>query len=121
MPKTQNQNPSNNWVFLPIKKGCIAKRTDTFILIKLAQGKSVILNTKFVREKETEEFIYASVPSDYTFLMRATRYDEEQKKFVVVSEDKIDGEMLLHYIREIEVACKQGHELKEVLDYYFMR
>ena len=74
MNEQQNQvvdtpNPTReentNWVFIPLLKNSIIKRTDKYVLFDVDGVASGILNTTFLRKKESEQYVYFSVPADY--------------------------------------------------------
>ena len=53
------------WVFIPLAKKHIIKRTDTYVLFDIDGIASGIIGAKFLRKKETEETVFFSVPQDY--------------------------------------------------------
>ena len=68
--QTSNQNPSENskkkdWVLVVIRTLLIVKRTENYVLFKLPNGYSAIINAKFLRKKEHEDKIFLSVPENY--------------------------------------------------------
>lgn len=74
MKKTQEvkqatQNPtekeSTNWVFIPLLKGHILKRTDGYVLFDVDGTASGIISAKFLRKKETDDMVFFSVPAEY--------------------------------------------------------
>lgn len=73
MKKTNQEETKNltgkeeqtNWVFIPVKKTHILKRTDKYVLFDVDGVASGIINAVFLRKKETEDFVFFSVPADY--------------------------------------------------------
>lgn len=75
-----NENQTNNplerkegqeeWVFLPVSKKHIIKRTDTYVLIDVDGVASGIISAKFLRKKETEDMLFFSVPATYEIKCR---------------------------------------------------
>ena len=63
---TQNtERKETKWIFLPLLKAHIYKRTDTYILFDVDGIASGIISAKFLRKKETEDMVYFSLPEDY--------------------------------------------------------
>ena len=56
---------NNDWVFIPLSKKHLIKRTDTYVLFDVDGVASGIINAKFLRKKETEDMLFFSVPADY--------------------------------------------------------
>ena len=118
--QTPNQNPSeSNWIFIPVTKELIAKRTDKYVLIKLPCGRSAILNSVFLRKKETEQKVFLSIPEDYEITFRRTRYNPTAKKFEIVDEVNSNARELLDEIKYYNQCVKEGHETAEILDFDF--
>lgn len=120
MKNNQNHlegSKEKDWVFLAIKKVLIAKRTDQFVLVKLSYGQSAIINAKFLRKKESEEYIYASLPYDYKISIRQTEFALEDSKWHVVSEKTIFPRQLHWELYFIDKCVKEGKDLKELLEY----
>ena len=59
-----------NWVFIPLLKNHILKRTDAYILFDVDGIASGIISAKFLRKKETDEMVFLSVPEDYEVNVR---------------------------------------------------
>lgn len=53
------------WVFIPLLKAHILKRTDSYVLFDVDGIASGIISAKFLRKKETEDMVFFSVPADY--------------------------------------------------------
>ena len=120
--KKENQNHlensnENNWVFVAIRKDLIAKRTDDYVLVKLSSGYSVIINAKFLRKKEGENHIYASMPYDYKIKARQTEYVVEDKKWHTTDERDIFPRQLTWQLHLVEKELENGKELVNILEY----
>lgn len=100
-------------------KTLVAKRTETYVLIKLSEGQSAIINTKFLRKKESDDTIYFSVPEDYTIRVRRTKYNPSSKKYELVSESDVSPKDIYNELRFIKQSLNEGHQLDEILDYAF--
>lgn len=62
---TGEKEISNEWVFVPLLKKHILKRTETYILFDVDGVASGIVNAKFIRKKESDEMVYLSLPASY--------------------------------------------------------
>ena len=116
-PTTQNHLENGNWTFMAIRKECVVKRTSDYVLIKVRNGGSVILNAKFVRAKESETMIYVSVPNDYDIKLRYTKFDEETERYVVVKERIIHAPQLHTLVKMTEKELKTN-DVKDVLAFH---
>lgn len=105
-------------MFLVIAKQLIAKATTEYVLIKLSCGQSVILSTKFFREKKTEENVFASVPEDYKIKLRRTKYNPSAKKYELVSEETINAWGLREELKLIDEYW-ESCDLEDILDFDF--
>lgn len=113
----ENSTQKNNWVFLAIRKDLIAKRTDKFVLIKLAYGYSAIINAKFIRNKESDTHIFASVPYDYKINVRQTAFNPNENKWVIADEKTRYAKQISWDLHIIEEQLKNGQELSSILEY----
>lgn len=52
-------------MFVPLLKKHIIKRTETYVLFDVDGTASGIVNTKFLRKKESDEMVYLSLPENY--------------------------------------------------------
>ena len=101
--ENQVQTPSEEvakttqWVFIPLPKALILKRTDKYILFKVGDG-SAVVSTKFKRAKEHEDTIFLSVPENYNFGVKYNSYDAEQKKFVTTKEIECPANAMRDYL-----------------------
>lgn len=119
--QTSNQNPSENskkkdWVLVAIRTLLIAKRTENYVLFKLPNGYSAIINAKFLRKKENENYVYASLPYDYQVKIRQTKLGED-KKWHVIDEQTIFPRQLTWRLHTIEEELKNGNALEDILAY----
>lgn len=62
---SQEKKVTAEWVFIPLLKKHIYKRTDTYILFDVNGKSTGIINAKFLRKKETEDMVFISLPADY--------------------------------------------------------
>ncbi len=121
MKENQNQNhlensKKNDWVLVAIRKSLIAKRTEDYLLVKLAYGYSVIISAKFLRKKESEEFVYASLPYDYKINARQTELGED-KHWHIVDERNLFPRQLTWELHVVEEQLKDGQPLEDILAY----
>ena len=122
MKENQSQNHLENskttdWVLVAVRKSLIAKRTDDYVLVKLAYGYSVIISAKFLRKKESEEFIYASLPYDYKINARQTEYATEDQKWHIVDERTLYPRQLTWELHVVEELLKSGKKLEDIVQY----
>ena len=68
----QNTKTSKEWVFVPVKKVNLLKRTEDYVLFLIGENTTAIVSSKFVRQKESDDFIYISLPDDYSVSTRQT-------------------------------------------------
>ena len=75
--KTMNEQLNQNqerketeWIFIPLLKAHILKRTEKYVLFDVDGIASGIVNAKFLRKKETEDYVFLSVPADYEINVR---------------------------------------------------
>lgn len=88
-PSEQVAN-NTNWVFIPLPKALILKKTDKYILFKVGDG-SAVVSTKFKRAKEHEDMVFLSVPETYNFGVKYNSYDAESKKWVTIKECDVNA------------------------------
>ena len=67
------------WIFVPVAKSRIIKNLDKAVLIRINFDHSTILPTKFKRAKETDKFIYFSLPEDFQYNVRTTVKHDDGK------------------------------------------
>lgn len=96
-PKAQEGANTTHWVFIPLAKALILKRTDKFILFKVGDG-SAIVSAKFKRAKESDTHIFLSVPETYNFGVKYNEYDAESKKFVTYKEVEVPADKMKEYL-----------------------
>ena len=91
--QTNNQNQNllegekNEWVFIPLLKAHILKRTDTYVAFLVDGIASGIISAKFLRKKETETMVYFSVPATYEVNCRVREF--VNGKWVTTLETKV--------------------------------
>lgn len=81
----ENKTTKNEWVFIPVRKDTILKRTETYVLFKVSERATAIISSKFVRKKENEDFIFVSLPQDYKVNWRMTQYNQTTRKYYDVA------------------------------------
>lgn len=85
MEQNKTNKQTTNWVFIPLVKKHIIKRTDKYVLFKINNsGSSAIVSASFIRKKETDKFIYLSLPETYEVNCRTTEF--KNGKWVVTNE-----------------------------------
>lgn len=84
-PNAQESANTTQWVFIPLAKALILKKTEKFILFKVGDG-SAIVSAKFKRAKESDTHIFLSVPKTYEFTIKYNSYDQDAKKWVTTRE-----------------------------------
>lgn len=62
---TNEEEISKEWVFIPLLKKHIIKRTNDYLLFNIDGVASGIVNAKFIRKKESDEMVYLSLPATY--------------------------------------------------------
>lgn len=80
-------------------------------------GYSAIINGKFLRKKESDEFVYASLPYDYKISVRQTEYDAESKEWHVVDEKTMFPRQITWSLHVLEEQLKNGQKLEDILAY----
>ena len=80
-------------------------------------GYSAIINGKFLRKKESDEFVYASLPYDYKISVRQTEYDTESKEWHVVDEKTMFPRQITWSLHVLEEQIKSGQKLEDILAY----
>ena len=86
----EEKNTQTNWVFIPLLKKHILKRTDTYILFDVDGVASGIVNAKFVRKKESDTMVYLSLPANYEVNCNVREKNEGRwvttKKYILTAE-----------------------------------
>ena len=66
------------------------KRTETYVLFRVNDA-SAIINAKFIRKKETEDYIFLSVPPTYDISVKYNVYEngkwQTKKQLSVTAKD----------------------------------
>lgn len=83
--------PETNWVFVPVHKSRIIKTLAKAIILKLDSVSSTILPLIFKRKKETENFIFFSLPEDFKMNIRTSSYVDGQGFVNMDSLYSLDG------------------------------
>ena len=117
--ETANTNPSveegkERWVFIPVYKKLVLKRTDTYLLIRVRDA-SAIISTKFLRKKESENYIYLSVPPTYDVQLRVREYDGS--KWQTTKEFNLNAQQLAPVIKQFNVEYSAKEEPQESLPF----
>ena len=89
--EVNHEEKNTNWVFIPLLKKHIIKRTETYILFDVDGTASGIVNAKFLRKKESDEMVYLSLPADYEVNCNVREKVEGRwtttKKYVITAEE----------------------------------
>lgn len=87
--KTEGQQ--TEWVFIPLVKKHIIKRTDKYVLFNVDGVASGIINAKFLRKKESDDMVYFSLPANYEVNCNVREKVDGQwtttKKFVITAQE----------------------------------
>ena len=65
---TNQESPKEvckEWVFIPLLKRHVLKRTATYLLFDIDGVASGIVNAKFIRKKESDDMLFLSLPATY--------------------------------------------------------
>ena len=65
MERPLEKGEPKEWVFIPLLKKHIIKRTETYLLFDVDGTASGIVSAKFLRKKESDEMVYLSLPASY--------------------------------------------------------
>ena len=89
--EVNHEEKNTNWVFIPLLKKHIIKRTETYVLFDVDGVASGIVNAKFLRKKESDEMVYLSLPSDYEINCNVRENIggkwQTTKKYVITAEE----------------------------------
>ena len=96
--QTNQENTKKEWVFLPLLKTNVLKRTDTYVLIDIDGTASGIISAKFLRKKETDDKVFFSIPEDYEINCRVRELKD--MKWVTTKEFKVNPKVLKSLIIE---------------------
>lgn len=97
-------NTEKKWVFIPVMKENIIKRTPTYVLIDVDGTASGIISAKFLRKKETDDFVFFSIPEDYEINCRVREYDGS--KWQVVKEHIVKAVDIKELIVAYNKVCQ---------------
>lgn len=111
--KTDN-GQQTEWVFIPLPKDLVIKKTEKYVLFQVGDNISSIVSAKFKRKKESENFIYLSVPANYMFGIKETRYNEETHKWETMRQKDLSAKLMrkyLNYFDEDEVMDNEWNDI----------
>ena len=101
--EVNHEEKNTNWVFIPLLKKHIIKRTETYILFDVDGQASGIVNAKFLRKKESDEMVYLSLPANYEVNCNVREKVEGRwtttKKYVITAEEL--RPLVLDYNKEL--------------------
>lgn len=75
----------------------ILKRTNDYVLFKL-NGGSAIINGKFIRNKESEEYIFISLPPTYQVAVRTRDFIDG--KWVTTQQHQVSANDIVSLVKE---------------------
>lgn len=75
------QKMEQNWVFLPVHKSRIIKELDKATLIVVDDFSSTILPKVFRRAKESDTYIYYSLPATFQANIRISMKNEKSRRY----------------------------------------
>lgn len=90
----------------------IIKRTPTYVLFDVDGTASGIISAKFLRKKETEDFVFFSVPEDYEITCRVREYDGSRWQVVkeYVTKAKDIKELIVAYNKVCQHKAKVSRD-----------
>ena len=98
-----HEEKTTNWVFIPLLKKHIIKRTATYILFDVDGSASGIINAKFLRKKESDDMVYLSLPADYVITCNVREKIgglwQTVKKYTITAEEL--RPLVLQYNKEL--------------------
>lgn len=87
----EREEISKNWVFVPLLKKHIIKRTETYVLFDVDGTASGIVNAKFLRKKESDDMVFLSLPANYEVNCNVREKVEGRwtttKKYIITAEE----------------------------------
>ena len=90
-PNPTGKEEPKAWVFIPLLKAHILKRTDTYVLFDVDGVASGIVNAKFLRKKESDTMVYLSLPATYEVNCNVREKIEGRwqttKKYIITAEE----------------------------------
>lgn len=72
------------------------KRTENYVLFRVGDA-SAIINAKFLRKKETEDYVFLSVPAKYDIAIRWREYKDG--KWQTIKTSNVNAEELAPVMR----------------------
>ena len=118
MENKKMNEKQNNWVFLPVHKSRIIKELDKATLIKIDFDRTTILPKVFRRAKETDEYIFYSLPKDFNANVRVSVQNEKTRRYEHT--DKLVNVTNLHDLNipmrdyETEIEEDVGNNIEEL-------
>lgn len=79
--ETKNPNTNEEWVFVPVHKTRVIKYLEKAILISVDFDRSTILPKVFKRTKEDKEYIYFSLPKDFSANIRISVRNPQTRRY----------------------------------------
>lgn len=73
MTTNKTLGEKKEWVFVPVHKTRVLKALERCYIIKCTKDTSTILPAVFKRAKETDEYIYFSLPSNFKINARISK------------------------------------------------
>lgn len=98
-PNLQENQERKEWVFIPLLKNHILKRTDAYILFDVDGIASGIISAKFLRKKETDDYVFLSVPAEYEVNVRVREKNLKTGKWETKMDMSIKAEELVERIK----------------------
>lgn len=95
----------NLWVLLPIFKSNVLKKTEKYVLFDVDGSASAIINAKFLRKKEHDNYIFVSIPANFEITCRVKEY-KQGKGYQVVKEYVVTAENLLPVVKAYNKVCE---------------
>ena len=90
------------------------KTTEKYVLFQVGNSISSIVSSKFKRTKESNDFIYLSVPENYKFGIKETRYNEETKKWETTNQRDLSANSMRKYLNYFDEDEVQDNEWSDI-------
>ena len=101
--KVHEKETCKEWVFVPLLKAHIIKRTESYVLFNVDGIASGIVNAKFLRKKESDDMVYISLPADYEVNCQVREKIEGRwtttKKYIITAKEL--RPLVLDYNKEL--------------------
>lgn len=79
--KMMKNEQQNNWEFLPVHKSRVLKELEKAKLILIDFNVTTILPNVFKRAKETEDFIFYSLPNNFKVNIRVSTQNAKTRRY----------------------------------------